>query len=341
MRAVALILGVTACYSPAREGVCSVACTTECPSGLVCGGDGLCRATDELDCSSRPDAGDAGDAGVDVPPGERCFGHDSPPYLRVCLPPAFPLVESLELTGFTLVETDNDAACTLLVGPTSGEICVIAAESLAVQSGAVLRAKGVRPLMLLGASQLAIRGIVDVASRRGGGVGAGANPPGCKLTNAGQSTGGSVGASGGAGGSFQGAGGKGGASVVQLEGGAPDGAMTAATAFRGGCPGGAGGSTAQVGPKGAAGGGAVYVLTGGMLSFSGTINASGAGGNPAGTQQGGSGGGSGGLIVVESATQSIGTTATAFALGGGGSTGGGDTGGGTPGNEPTGPTSFA
>ncbi len=334
MRAVALILGVTACYSPAREGVCAVACTTECPAGLMCGGDGLCRATGEPDCSSRPEAG------VDVPSAARCFGHDAPPYLEVCLPPAFPLDESRTFTGSTVINTAMDVQCTLVVPFAGGELCVIAAESLAVETGAVLRGAGARPLMLLGATQLAIRGTVDVSSRRVGGVGAGANPQGCKLDNAGQSTGSQAGASGGAGGSFQAAGGKGGASVARPEGGGADGALTAAAAFRGGCPGGAGGSTTQVGPKGAAGGGAVYVLTGGMLTFSGTINASGAGGNAAAVQQGGSGGGSGGLIVVESALQSI-TSATAFALGGGGSSGGSDTGGGVPGNEPTGSLGFA
>ncbi|MBA3395994.1 MAG: PD40 domain-containing protein [Deltaproteobacteria bacterium] len=57
MRPALLLLALAACYSPTPEGVCTVACTTACPGELVCGGDGLCRATDDLDCVLRAEAG--------------------------------------------------------------------------------------------------------------------------------------------------------------------------------------------------------------------------------------------------------------------------------------------
>ncbi|MGE3546834.1 MAG: hypothetical protein AB7L28_23110 [Kofleriaceae bacterium] len=282
---------------------CLVTCAdgVSCPSHLACF-DGVCK-TPQGTCSTDvdPDAAPCvvtlGGNGAD---GAGLFVH--------CLAPD---PGSKALLG--TIDTSDKMQCTQTVlqqGTQQMELCVIAADTITIAD--TLTATGSRPLVIAAVNTLevAMNGVVDVASHRAGSFGAGAISAlaDCEAGQA-QMTG------GGAGGSFGTIGGDGG------DGGAGTGAsaMSAPTpgTVRPGCSGTSGGPSAG-GLKGAAGG-AVYLVAGGALTIRGTINASGASGTgglvPNG---GGGGGGSGGLIGLDAPMIHLFDTAIVMANGGAG-----------------------
>jgi hypothetical protein len=248
---------------------------------------------------------------------------------------------SAPLSGTTMVgsavgaiDTDSSGTgalqCKSLVQG-STDVCVIAAQSLTIESGRTLSARGSRPLVLL-ANQLVIDGTVDVSSKLSGQRGPASDPQVCGTAT------GPSGGGGGAGGSFGGKGGDGGDDDDEGEGGSAANATANITTLRGGCPGSGGGAN---GPYGGHGGGAVLLIADMLtISSSGAVNASGSAGNGA-TQgrRGGDGGSSGGMIAISATTLAIDPNAEVFANGGHG--GGGSSNGtaGQDGTEPTSPSS--
>jgi hypothetical protein len=283
---------------------------------------------------------DGGGGDDDVQPdAQSCFGTLA--FDKIC----FTTLPSAPVMSFpNPINTDDTSMCDQN-NDRKSDYCVIAGEGLTVPAGMVVRAYGVKPLVLLATGLTVIHGIVDVSSNHKAtptDIGAGANPA-LVCTGAIAPTGNS----GGYGGSFGGKGGTG-----EPVDGAPGLAAQAITAFpdklRGGCPGGSGITNASGGAMagaGGAGGGAVAIIASGGITIDGTINASGAGGaGGSANRSGGGGGGAGGMIVLDTPTITTMAGAAVFANGGGGAEGGaGNNAGGTaaagmPGGESTGPT---
>ncbi len=336
MRAWVSLAGLcAACYHPASERAdCAISCATApCPGDLVCGAQQLCHAASDGDCpgGSGADAAATIDAPPDGPPGTTCYGDG---LMRLCV---LPPMTDLNITTAMTIDTSS---CANLFGNTHGTVCVMAARSVTIAANVTVQ--GTYPLLLLGTDALTVAsgGTLEAASHTAATndvIGAGARAT-CSwaIGNGKGNTGGvALGASGGAGGSFGAAGGGGGASNTFL--GASAQQATSSTSVVGGCAGGSGGvSGGNGGPAGGAGGGAIYLVTGGTLSISGTINASGAGGHRAGIGNGGAGGGAGGFVGLDAKIYSA-STATIFAVGGGGSCGGSTNAAGSTGPEATGP----
>jgi hypothetical protein len=268
-------------------------------------------------------AADAGEDGTDTPMLDASLCFDG--FTRVCLPalPTMPLVVGSDTT------IDTAAGCEATTMGTADGVCVVAATMIEVRSGATLRATGLRPLVLLATSSIVVAGTLDAASHRGGTTGPGANPAACRIGTAPTLANGSGG--GGHGGTFATIGGDGGDSVGRGAKGVASTTVDVPVSLRGGCPGVAGAGPNPGAPG--AGGGAVE-LNAGSIMVSGSIHASGAGGQ-AGTlnDSGGGGGGSGGMIVFDTATLAV--TGTVMVQGGGGGGGSGGGGAGTPGADPT------
>jgi hypothetical protein len=237
----------------------------------------------------------------------------------------------LNTDGSTLCNTQNNQAA---------RYCVVVGTSITLASGATLRARGSKALVLLATSTFDLQGTIDVSSKRGDlSTGAGAA---AALSCPNQRV--ATGNSGGYGGSFGGHGGDGGA-IDGNSGIAASALVDLPADLRGGCPGGNGSSTtAGTTPAGGSGGGAVVIIAD-DLQLNGKINATGAGGKggPA-IKSGGGGGGSGGMIVLDARSIVPGTSPSIwlFANGGGGGQGGtgvapGD-GPGDDGNEARDPT---
>ena len=207
--------------------------------------------------------------------------------------------------------------------------CVIAAASVTVAAGNVV-VVGTKPLVLIATDTIDVTGTLDASSRRTPTevIGAAADFGGClagTLPNA-------THAGGGAGGSFGGTGGNGG-DGNQANSKGLAGAAQAATALRGGCPGqngdGNGGAPGH-------GGGVVYLIADTSITVTGSINASGEGGqggiHP--SPGGGGGGGAGGLIGLDSPMVTV--IGNVYSNGGGGGEGCGNTSNdGSTGNDPT------
>lgn len=232
-----------------------------------------------------------------------------------------------------VVDTDQKGVDPLqckALAPGSSDVCVIAGESIVIPAGALLAATGDRPLVLLGATSIAIAGVLDVASHRGGLRGPASGQPGC---DNGQNP---TAAGGGQGGSFGGKGGNGGAHDEDEQTGGRAGEPLTVSTLRGGCPGAAGSSNTAAGNPGGHGGGAVALITNSLdLAATSRINASGAGG-PGGRpgRMGGSGGGSGGMIVLAAGTITGTAGAQVFANGGRGGGGSSPSTAGSDGNDP-------
>lgn len=219
----------------------------------------------------------------------------------------------------TLIDTDASPLCGAYTG-TSDSLCVIAATTLLVSTGAVVAATGSRPLVLIGTENVDIDGTLDVASHRAGRTGPGATGNACMAGTA------PMDKLGGPGGSFGGTGGAGGGPV-------PSGAgVTGVASLRGGCAGSDGSGGTQ--GTGGAGGGAVYVMAGASVIIEGTVNASGAGGGGALDTAGGGGGGSGGMIVLDAPLVTLAASSSVFANGGGGGEAAGNSNSGNPGADP-------
>lgn len=297
---------------------------------------------------NTPDAGNSGtpDApatgGSDAPPA--CAWTFDPVYFDPCdsqVPTArAPLTLDrlgtyiYDTTGQRLEDPDQnpiDVPQLLL----SGNVQSIWLEGLTIESGAVLRVVGNRPLIIVSTGDITIDGEIDASSKQGGTDGPGANPSACPTSPpAPGETCAQHGGSGGGGGGFGGAGGQGGEggdgrnceAGVDGRPGGPGGVALAQTPtqLRGGCAGRDGaannsGTAANAGDAGA-GGGAVHLSAQGTLKVNGSVHAGGAGGGPGtdGQRAGGGGGGSGGMLGLEAGTLVIGSDGVVAANGGGG-----------------------
>jgi hypothetical protein len=327
------------CYQPAAEATCSVRCPSGvCPSGMTCGGDGLCRSSPGDKCDVINDAG-GGDDG-----GKLCFGHG---FIRdFCVtPPTTPRqfgTEQLSTLTSNCSETHEQLDGTTL--------CFFVYTSI-VFSG-TLRVTGPNPAVFVGVGDVTVApgGAIDVSSKSveviagaGGGEAKGCTPA-QSLAGTGDSK--MIAGSGGAGGSFTGNGGTGGDAnyvdntvAVNIPGGLRGIAFTPTT-VRGGCPGGPGGKGAIAGsfPQGGLGGGAVYLFSRGIVRVHGAINASGAGGGAPSKGGGGGGGGTGGFIGLDAPNYDL-VNAIVFAVGGSGASGANAAVDGTAGKEPMMPMS--
>ncbi|HEY5922877.1 MAG TPA: hypothetical protein VIV11_14460 [Kofleriaceae bacterium] len=260
------------------------------------------------------------DASVDAPdgpPGEVCFGSG---FVRACFASAPTGTQTF--SSADVITTDNDSLCETTTNAVPA--CVVAAESITINSGVLIGASGMRPLVLVATQTITINGTLAVGSSRTFNfVGAGADMPGCDAGTP------PTGTSGGAGGSFGGAGGQG--AAVGTAGIA--GAALNVTTLRGGCSGQPGSDNTAPGGRGR-GGGAVYLIAETSITVSGAINASGGGGGGGGlsASAGAGGGGSGGFIGLDSPM--IANSGSIFANGGGGGEGSGASTSGNNGQDP-------
>ena len=264
------------------------------------------------------------DASVDgVPIDAPCFGNGM--LSGLCVESPRP---HLALTS--AIDTSTDPRCRKVPQNSGPELCVIEAEQIVVSE--YVYVSGERPIVLLATKDVQITSTLDLSSKLGVRVGAGAQST-CASGNGTDGTmgGSGGGAAGGAGGTFGFVGGGGGAGqgiAVPVAGGMPA-ALMAQTAVVGGCAGGTGGivmNSAGVRAGGGPGGGAVYVIAGEQIMITGAINASGSGGagGRGGTPRGGGGGGgAGGFIALDAPMLMIG--GPVFARGGGGGGGGATT----------------
>lgn len=262
--------------------------------------------------SDGSDGGVGGNPIVDAPPGVTCYGTST--QSRICVMP--PPTDAITLPS--MIDTDASPLCKSVVSSPAG--CVVVGTTL-IANGTIV-VIGMRPLILVGASSIAVNGTIDAASHRGVRRGPGANPGACSTPGAATSVG------GGAGGSFAASGGSGGSNENGTGGGSPGAATPDPPSIRGGCAGGAGGSS---GGSGGDGGGVVLLVAGNSISVDGAINVSGAGG--AGTPTGdcgGGGGGSGGMIALDAPTVTGSGRLVANGGAGGGGGGGPASGGGEP-----------
>ncbi len=216
-------------------------------------------------------------------------------------------------------------------------LVIVSAQHIAIGSEATLRAVGQRPLVLASWSDITVAGVITVSSNENDGQGAGANPASCEPLAAGAGEDDAGGAGGGGGGGFAALGGDGGdgdSNENVGNDGIGDGGsggllvqMTSDMPFapRGGCPGGDGGEggSGRSG-LGGAGGGAIQLTALESISISGTIAASGQGGQGENQDAGGGGGGAGGYIGLDSLEVDV--AGGTLACNGGGGAGGGDDG---------------
>lgn len=256
----------------------------------------------------------------DGPMAADCYGQ----FATICLP-VIPNTQIQVNGGVTrTVDTDSAVDCLETAIGTTVIACVIAGTTVTIDG--FLIAHGSRPLVVIALGNLTINGgpaRLDVASRKGRPIGAGARTT-CAGTTAAQMSG------GGFGGTYQQPGGNGGTGDAG-SGGIAAGARLLET-LEGGCPGGDGlASAASAGP----GGGAVLMIAS-LVTVNGTVNASGQGGDGgAPGVNGGGGGGSGGLIVADAPSFTINGSGRLMAQGGGGGEGGQVGVGGADGDDPS------
>ncbi|HEY4177109.1 MAG TPA: hypothetical protein VGM90_09770 [Kofleriaceae bacterium] len=296
-----------ACYRPAHERVCQVACVfgdpdrAVCPGSLTCGENNLCF--DDQECAAPVDAGDDDASDAFVPPD--CLNTTlSGNYCPIAFHPG-----TFTLRGAPVLDTDG-ADCDEVTPLRGLMVCVIAADNIAIADDVI--PAGSRPLLLLARDSITVSGTLDLSN--GGAGSGGACAATINGTNGATNT---VSASGGPGGSQSGVGGKGGAQNGLQP--IASNVNTGIDKLRGGCPGGTGGNS---GGAGGAGGGSVEMAAGRVISVTGTIYAYGASGHgaaaTAGQTAGGGGGGSGGLVLLEAPTLNVGPTGVILAHGGAG-----------------------
>jgi len=247
--------------------------------------------------------GGGGDGGTDVPGDNgNCYGTG---LAIACF--ATPPSGNQTVSQSVVVNTESSPQCQTLTNSTAW--CVIAAQTITINSGVTVAATGMRPLVLVATETLTVNGLIDVASHRGVSIGPSGDAPGCSEGTP------PTGTSGGAGGSFGGMGGNG-AGVGGNAGTA--GATLAPTTLRGGCPGQNGADDTAPGARGH-GGGAVYLIANNAIMIGGVINASGSGGGGGGNSAnaGAGGGGSGGFIGLDAPMISASGVIVANAAGGG------------------------
>lgn len=315
------ILALSACLAG-----CLSKPTFECADNAACGAQGICQpdklcSFPDSSCASGQRYGElsgpqanqcvGGDMPPDAPP-EACLGGGA--YILCVTPPA----DAVMLSG-TLV-TDSDPRCTAPPAQwlaSQPDACVIAG-AITVGNLAVT---GGKPLVLAGTT-VAIDGVLDLASHRGGATGPAAPASACGAfpTAPGNNP---QGAGGGAGGTFATIGGNGGrGDGVIVDGGVAAPVAASPTSLRAGCAGQTGGTGQSAAGTRGQGGGAIFIAAQAItFGTNGTINASGAGGAGGGALSGGSGGGSGGMIVLHAPSITGGGGARLVANGGGGAAG--------------------
>ncbi len=270
-------------------------------------------------CGFQSSAG-TGDVG---PP---CFGG----IVRICFDatavPAAPRtlgtieIDTDMMARGALCDQDNDQAT---------KYCVVVGAPLTLSAGAVLTARGDKPLLLLSATTMDLLGDIDVSSHRAGRRGPGANPAAtdaCSFMTA--PTEATMGG-GGSGASLGTVGGSGGNAGTQTAGGGVAGTKLDKfpMLLRGGCKGGDGSLLSGVDSPAAGGngGGAISLIAAMQIHVDAMINASGGGGQggPTNASNGGGGGGAGGMIVFDSPVAlAFGSRTKLWANGGGGGQGG-------------------
>ncbi len=281
---------------------------------------------------------DWGDSGMD------CHGWSfSPAHFDPCDLPVptedlvlRPGVWSYDTNSGALTDPEVNAsfpASVLLAQDGGPQVRIVSVLSLTIEDGAVLRATGKRPLVIVSWSDMTVAGTIDVSSTVDH-VAAGANPTNCDdpmtLAGADDANGSSGGGGGGLGGDGgDGGDGNGGAAV----GGSGGNKISLPAYILGGCAGGHGGGL--LGGAAGNGGGALHLAAQGMMTIDGLINAGGGGGNGSGgMRSGGGGAGSGGFIDLQADSVSLGSTAVLVANGGGGG-GGSDNNAASPGEDGT------
>ncbi len=220
-----------------------------------------------------------------------------------------PSVGDVDVTSSSVINTDTDPRCITFIQPGGPDACLLHVDSLSIGAGGSLTGIGTRPLIVLSEGDIAIEGLLDVSSYRGGMTGAGASFASCSFAGLPQNDLG--GAGGAAGGSFGGLGGAGGEgdtdTSLGFDGSAAAGLPGPADPLpgfvRGGCAGGKGGDEGAggIGGGGGASGGAVFLVARGRVHVmaTGVVRATGAGGTGGAVQAGGGGGGSGGMVGME------------------------------------------
>ena len=272
---------------------------------------------DPLPGSNGPQdgSGSGSDSGVTDTPdsGPICFGNQAV-IGTICIT-GIPVPDQ-PLSGPSL-SSDNTPPCLAPNQIISGGagLCVIAAGTIEVASGATAKFTGSRPVVLAATGAITIWGKLDASSSGGfsSGRGPGADYSGCSSPQSPQTD------AGAAGGSFAALGGNGGTNGTAGTAGTA-GAAIAATSLHGGCR---GGSTA--GGNAGDGGGAIYLVSNTSITVdaTGMIYAHGSGGGTAdnGGASGGCGGGSGGMIGLEAPMISLAGGSGVCANGGGGAQG--------------------
>jgi hypothetical protein len=304
---------------------------------VICAGG--CRALVEL--IEAEEDGPAGDGGVGPDASVDCTWPFQPERFDPCaIPsPGEPLILGpgewwYDTNSGALTDPALDAwfpASALIVQPGGVEIRVVSADAVDLQEGAILRATGKRPLVLVSWSDLTVAGVVDVGSRPGS-AGAGADPETCPDADRQDGENSGDGAGGGGGGGFGSPGARGGdGNAGDADGGDGGDPLSLPGALRGGCPGGDGGN--QSAGDGGPSGGAVHLVARDTLTIAGIVTAGGSGGGGStGNRGGGGGGGSGGMIELEAGTVRLARTGVLASNGGGGG-GGGDGGVALPGED--------
>ncbi|HEY1557717.1 MAG TPA: hypothetical protein VGF94_22955 [Kofleriaceae bacterium] len=266
-----------------------------------------------------------------------CYGSGLVQVCPITTPPATlpPLPSPLD--------TSTSTACSYAQQADSSMVCVIAAQTLSIDSS--LSVIGQYPLVLLGTDTIAIGAAIDVSSYAGTAVtGPGASWSGCAAAVApGPNDGGAGGGAGGSFGTLGGNGGTGNNGAVDDSGaaGTPGSAQDPAN-VRGGCAGSAGAlANATAGGAGGNSGGAIYLLAGTSITILATVSANGAGGSGGNVDSGGGGGGTGGLIGLEAPAITVGAVIAANGGGGGGGGDGTPSAGGTGGDGQTSTTQAA
>jgi hypothetical protein len=237
-------------------------------------------------------------------------------------------------SGLTLAQSD------------SSTVAVLSLDALTVDPGVAIQIAGLKPLLIVAWSSIAVDGAIDAGSHAAVpilGPGVGGNPI-CEDGVAGKGGGGvpdsAGGSGGGGGGGAQAQGGAGGAG--KSASGGIGGAAVAASLIRAGCPGGNSGTAGDIatGPstkltqaRGGAGGGALRLVAHDAIAIAGSISAGGAGGEaaPINSACGGGGGGSGGYLGFEAPSVTV--SGVVAANGGGGGGGGFSLGAGDPGSD--------
>ncbi len=186
-----------------------------------------------------------------------------------------------------------------------------------LQAGSTLIFYGTRPVILAVYGSANIGGVIDARSLDGGRIGPGGNWSGCGASNGGNAllSAGGGGAGFGTGGARGGGTGFGDAGIARSN--------PLLQPLTGGCLGGRGhDSSNRYEAPGGPGGGGVQISASGTLMVTGTISASGAGGQGgymgAMDHNGGGGGGSGGAILLEALQLAVGGTAKLTCNGGAG-----------------------